>query len=814
MKKFLPIFLIIIFASMVAAKTTQAIGIEEILTSLSDKLYSLRNILTAQVSGGCITPISIGSRINDRMTTCYVDQDCKTYAFNDCGCMVITYNTQSETLIRPLINQYIACRPSDYCAIVCPSNQVAKCQSNRCVIVSNPGGPTPPGSTRYSCNTTTYQCAADNYGPYTSPTECQTACKAPAAGKPTITDAQRKCTTDANCRIVETDCCGCSYGGDYKTKMSINYTSLSAFSTLLKKYCTDNKLTSCTGASNCRLTPTAKCVSGLCTANWPVVTQPTLTDTMKKCTRDIDCSVVESSCCGCEKGGNEITKIGINKSYLTNFLSLVKTYCYQSNQDVCSSTTNNCKTTPTAACVKNVCLVKKTEKPTITDEMRKCTTVSDCNLVETDCCDCKYGGDDTSKKAINKNYLTYFDNSLQGFCGNTMCTALYNCKEEPKLACENNLCVTNNTQTPNPNPPAASTLWFTQDGMIQPGDLWYDSVKACKNGATAKSWETCLDEYLKTQNITAITIRIGEEPSGNVCLALGCELPTINIEVASAHKDKMKSLGFEETVNPGVAPTYQWYKANVTLGNPQELWYQAVVSCAPQNSTKEKWEQCFKDYFVIQKIGIKQLIVNTVPTGSCTPTGCQAPAIQVQVSQEFKAQMTALGFSEIDDPTKPVDPYITKIDLAKQGLLYGIDKTNNNIVYEIVDKTAVSACGDGVCAAIEKYLYEVDLMQNCSINDKEIINYKHCYSDCKGKMDTGKSVTKVEFNLLKPQCSNKPAVQEPEKQEEPKSFMPLPKKPIAQMTQDEKNEYIKELQVFLIELLTQMLNLLRIQKGL
>lgn len=176
--------------------------------------------------------------------------------------------------------------------------------------------------------------------------------------------------------------------------------------------------------------------------------------------------------------------------------------------------------------------------------------------------------------------------------------------------------------------------------------------------------------------------------------------------------------------------------------------------------------------------------------------------------------MTALGFSEIDDPTKPVDPYITKIDLAKQGLLYGIDKTNNNIVYEIVDKTAVSACGDGVCAAIEKYLYEVDLMQNCSINDKEIINYKHCYSDCKGKMDTGKSVTKVEFNLLKPQCSNKPAVQEPEKQEEPKSFMPLPKKPIAQMTQDEKNEYIKELQVFLIELLTQMLNLLRIQKGL
>jgi hypothetical protein len=208
------------------------------------------------------------------------------------------------------------------------------------------------------------------------------------------------------------------------------------------------------------------------------------------------------------------------------------------------------------------------------------------------------------------------------------------------------------------------------------------------------------------------------------------------------------------------------------------------------------------------------LIVGTVPIGSCTPIGCQAPAIQVEVSQEYKAQMLNLGFSEIDDPTKPVDPYILKIDLSKQGLLYGIDKTNNNIIYELVDKTATTECGDSKCDTLEKYLYEIDLTQNCSINDEEVINYNHCYSDCKGKMDTGKSVTKAEFNLLKPQCSNKPAVQEPEKPDETKSFMPLPKKPIAQMTQEEKNEYIKELQVFLIELLTQVLNLLRILKGL
>lgn len=199
-----------------------------------------------------------------------------------------------------------------------------------------------------------------------------------------------------------------------------------------------------------------------------------------------------------------------------------------------------------------------------------------------------------------------------------------------------------------------------------------------------------------------------------------------------------------------------------------------------------------------------------MPIGSCTPIGCQAPVIQVEVSQEHKTKMVYLGFSEIDDPTKPVDPYIIKIDLATQGLLYGKDKLTGNIIYEIVNKTTSDNCGNGVCETIEKYLYEIDLKQHCSINDEEIINYKHCYSDCKGKMDTGKSVTSTEFNLLKPQCSNK-VVEEPE---ETKSFMPMPKKPITQMTQEEKNEYIKELQVFLIELLTQLINLLKIQKGI
>jgi len=44
--------------------------------------------------------------------------------------------------------------------------------------------------------------------------------------------------------------------------------------------------------------------------------------------------------------------------------------------------------------------------------------------------------------------------------------------------------------------------------------------------------------------------------------------------------------------------------------------------------------------------------------------------------------------------------------------------------------------------------------------------------------------------------------------------MPQPAKPIAQMTQTEKNDYTMSLQQFLINLLVQLLNLIKAQKGL
>jgi hypothetical protein len=212
---------------------------------------------------------------------------------------------------------------------------------------------------KYNCNASTYQCVESTTGTYSSLTECQNSCKAPTS-KPTITDTQRKCTSDSQCQIIETDCCGCSYGEgyDFKTKQAILKTSYSLFYSQLNTFCTANKLKPCSakGSNTCYLTPTAKCVSNLCIAQWPTPKSPTVTSTMKKCTKDTDCVLAESDCCGCEKGGSNTTKVGLNKYYLTNYNTQVLTYCRQS-QAKCSSSTDNCGTI-NVACENSLCVAK------------------------------------------------------------------------------------------------------------------------------------------------------------------------------------------------------------------------------------------------------------------------------------------------------------------------------------------------------------------------------------------------------------------------------------------------------------------------
>jgi len=51
--------------------------------------------------------------------------------------------------------------------------------------------------------------------------------------------------------------------------------------------------------------------------------------------KDSDCAIAETDCCGCEKGGVDNTKVGINKSYLNNFKNNIATYCKKMSLDSC-----------------------------------------------------------------------------------------------------------------------------------------------------------------------------------------------------------------------------------------------------------------------------------------------------------------------------------------------------------------------------------------------------------------------------------------------------------------------------------------------
>jgi len=167
MKKYLSFFFFIILFITFLNKNAQASNINDVLSSLSDVLYNLKNILSADI---------------------YNDKD-----------------------------RYIG-----------------------------------PG---YICNTTTHQCYPSPFMYMNGKTleECMAICGTPSntSSKPEITNEQRKCTSDYNCQIIETDCCGCNYGGDFKTKQSINKTYASQFSQTLNSYCSTNKLNICPTLYQC-----------------------------------------------------------------------------------------------------------------------------------------------------------------------------------------------------------------------------------------------------------------------------------------------------------------------------------------------------------------------------------------------------------------------------------------------------------------------------------------------------------------------------------------------------------------------------------
>lgn len=225
-------------------------------------------------------------------------------------------------------------------------------------------------------------------------------------------------------------------------------------------------------------------------------------------------------------------------------------------------------------------------------------------------------------------------------------------------------------------------------------------------------------------------------------------------------------------------------------------------------------------YLLSKKIIFTDL---TVPTGgepiegavTCMSCECGKPDIYIKAKTNFENELNKIGFTKSNgpsDPTTPTEPIKKKttIDLSHQEFYYKEDKDTNKIKYAIISSNDKSVCGDNICSLKENYLYKLDLTKSCSVHADKVINFSHCHQDCKNATDqlTGAGISKEEFNALELVCTS-----QPEKPKQPEKTnakgMPQPAKPIAQMSQAEKNSYVMELQTFLIQLLTQYLALMK-----
>ena len=72
----------------------------------------------------------------------------------------------------------------------------------------------------------------------------------------------------------------------------------------------------------------------------------------------------------------------------------------------------------------------------IQDEWKRCNDNSDCIETQKTCCDCHNGGE---QAAINRKYLSDWEDIIKNRCQNIDCIALENCQKD-KTICKNNKC--------------------------------------------------------------------------------------------------------------------------------------------------------------------------------------------------------------------------------------------------------------------------------------------------------------------------------------------------------------------------------------
>ncbi len=470
---------------------------------------------------------------------------------------------------------------------------------------------------------------------------------------------------------------------------------------------------------------------------------------MVSCTSDSNCEVRELitnplNCC-CGPTNEQRAWIAINKTSAASYLNLKTQYCSQIN---CPAVTCPDPVPPvnTAKCIHNICTISSSGTPSASSSTTTTTTTT----------------------TTTKPSAPVISSAMK------KCNTVSDC-----ITVETACCGCNNG-----------------------GD---DNTKSVINRLYYSSFASSLSSYCaKTNQKYCLMVY-----NCKVTPVLKCvnNLCTTSI-IPGSTTTTTSTTSTSTTTTTTTKPTYQWFKGNVTVGDPKEKWYAAVVTCATKGSTKAKWDTCFKAYLANIQVVAKSIIVGEVGSSDCIAYGCEAPSISIETELKYKSQLEALGFITIEDPTIPVDTSIVNIDLATKGLFFARNKTTKLINYEVLNKLEITNCGDNICQSKEKYLYELDVAKNCSPIDETLINYKHCPSDCKEALNPSLAITEELFKTLKLKCTNapKPVVEETPKLE---TKIPVPQKPINQMTTFEKQEFIKELQIVLIELLTTLLAMLR-----
>lgn len=219
----------------------------------------------------------------------------------------------------------------------------------------------------------------------------------------------------------------------------------------------------------------------------------------------------------------------------------------------CSGTTTTTSTKP----------VTPINRPTVTREMRVCSADKDCGFgIDNQVIPCtgswsKGYGSSKSQVAINSNSVLNYNNQWKTYLKSFRPALTVMCDDSknsltPK--CVNNICELVDNSQPNIDPLQATDQWYKlteYQGCKM--DEW---SKTCFDTSAAKNsgneYKYCMNQYLLSKKITFtdVTIKNMPTPGEDRCMACGCEMPEIFLKAKTNFENELNKIGFTKSNDP------------------------------------------------------------------------------------------------------------------------------------------------------------------------------------------------------------------------------------------------------------------------